>query len=249
LIYLHKILPLFLSPLFLILVMMGVGIITRKRLWVVAAALLLYVASIPLTSMALMRLLEGPPAKLATEDAPIVDAIVVLGGMIEWVQTSRGIASEWGDPDRFWDGVALFKAGRAPLLVFTGGKLPWQLGDETEGEVLKRYAQFMQVPAGSIWVTEKVENTAEEAQAVAKMLQPAKRKIILVTSAFHMNRAKGLFDQLGFEVFPFPVDFKAAASVSSVTSLLPSPNALGGTDLCIRELFGRLYYQVRRHLH
>jgi hypothetical protein len=29
---------------------------------------------------------------------------------------------EWGDPDRFFGGIALFKAGKAQKLVFTGGK-------------------------------------------------------------------------------------------------------------------------------
>ena len=249
LIYFHKILHVFVSPIILILALLLLGIFKRRRAFVAAAALILYVASIPLISVNLLRSIEGDFVKLTPQDTPVSDAIVVLGGMIDWIQTSHGIATEWGDPDRFWDGVDLIKANRAPLLIFTGGKLPWQLGQETEGEVLKRYAQLLQVPSEQILVTERVENTADEAKAVAKMLDPAKRKIILVTSAFHMSRAKALFDQLGFDVFAYPVDFRSAGKLDGWTAFLPSPSALSSTDLCLREWLGRMYYRVKAYLY
>ena len=214
-----------------------------------AAFLILYVASMPFTSMNLIRAVEGNSLKLVVEDVPNADAIVVLGGMIDWIRTSHGVAPEWGDSDRFWDGVALLKADKAPKLIFTGGKLPWQLGDETEGDVLKRFAVIAQVSEKQILVTGKVQNTADEAHAVAQVLEPSKIRIILVTSAFHMNRAKALFDKQGFEVFSYPVDFKVGSGVDWSTAFLPNPNALVSTDLCIRELLGRLYYRVRSRLH
>ena len=33
---------------------------------------------------------------------------------------------EWGEPDRFFGGIALFKADKAQKLVFTGCKMPCQ---------------------------------------------------------------------------------------------------------------------------
>ncbi len=238
----------FLSPLLIVLVLMLLGFLIRRRLLVFAAFLILYSASVPFTSTALLQLVEGDVLKLAVEDAPKADAVVVLGGMIDWIKTKDGIAPEWGDPDRFWDGVALLKADRAPKLIFTGGKLPWQLGEETEGEVLKRFAVMAQVPEEKILVTGKVQNTADEANAVAEALNASKIRIILVTSAFHMNRAKALFDQRGFDVFAYPVDFKVGAGIDWGTAFLPNPNALVGTDLCVRELLGRLYYRVKSYV-
>jgi len=52
------------------------------------------------------------------------DAIVVLSGMLEINGVGDSAYVEWGDPDRFFGGMALFKAGKAPRLVFTGGKIP-----------------------------------------------------------------------------------------------------------------------------
>ena len=239
----------FLSPLLIVLVLMLLGFLIRRRILVFAAFLILYSASVPFTSTALLQIVEGDALKLAVEDAPKADAVVVLSGMIDWIQTNNGIAPEWGDSDRFWDGVALLKADRAPKLIFTGGKLPWQLGEETEGDVLKRFAMIAQVPEAQIVVSDKVENTEDESLAVAKMLDPQQSRIILVTSAFHMPRAKALFDQRGFDVFAYPVDFRAGGGLDWRTAFLPNPNALAGTEFSIRELIGRLYYRLKSQLN
>lgn len=103
-IYLNKVLPIFVSPLGLVLILLMVAIYQRRRSLIVSAAIILYVASAPFTSYYLLRSIEGGAIKLMPEDAPESDAVVVLGGMIDWVQTRSGVATEWGDPDRFWDG-------------------------------------------------------------------------------------------------------------------------------------------------
>ena len=87
-----------------------------------------------------------------------------------------------------------------------------------------------------------VENTADEAVAVKELISPSKR-IILVTSAFHMYRAKRLFEKQGFEVIPYRVDYKASGN-NQVTFMdfLPSAMNLELTEIAIREIIGRLYY-------
>ena len=143
-----------------------------------------------------------------------------------------------------WCSVVL--ANKAPKLVFTGGKLPWQQSDQTEGEVLSRYAQMMQVPANKILVTETVENTEQEAHAVRKVLGQTTKTIILVTSGFHMQRAKALFEQSGFEVFAYPVDV-TGQSTEQITAInfLPNADALARSSLAVREYLGRFYYQLK----
>ena len=89
---------------------------------------------------------------------------------------------EWGDPDRFFGGITLFKAGKAQKLIFTGGKMPWNKTNKTEGEVLKGYAISNGIPSEKIFVTKDLGNTAEEVVAVNEIISKSKR-IILVTSA------------------------------------------------------------------
>jgi uncharacterized SAM-binding protein YcdF (DUF218 family) len=162
--------------------------------------------------------------------------------MLEINEVEDSTYVEWGDPDRFFGGLTLFKAGKAQKLVFTGGKMPWDKSKKTEGEVLKEYAISSGIPSEKIFVTKDVENTADEAVAVKELTSPSKR-IIIVTSAFHMYRAKRLFEKQGFEVIPYKVDHKLGRNKEMlIMDLLPNAESLKLTESGIRELIGRMYY-------
>jgi hypothetical protein len=65
---------------------------------------------------------------------PEADAIVILsGGRVP--APGDPPLSEWRDADRFFGGIDLYRAGRAPLLIFTGG---WAQFDE-EWHPIVRY--------------------------------------------------------------------------------------------------------------
>ena len=162
--------------------------------------------------------------------------------MLEINEVGDSTYVEWGDPDRFFGGIALFKAGKAQRLIFTGGKMTWDKAKKTEGEVLKEYAIPNGIPSEKIFVTKNVENTADEALAVKELIGTSKR-IILVTSAYHMYRAKRLFEKQGIEVIPFKVDYKVARSLkTTIMDFLPDGESLKQTERGIRELVGRLIY-------
>lgn len=206
---------------------------------------MLYVGSMPIVGGELLRLVETKSIRLEPSDMPKADAIVVLSGMLTWVPAKNGLVQEWGDPDRFWGGIELIKADKAPLLIFTGGKLPWELGQGNEGDYLKKYAQLLSVPEQKIIVTPDVQNTEDEANEVERILK-TRRDIILVTSAFHMARAKSTFESKGFRVSAYPVDFKVSENAINVMSFLPSPGGVWQTDLAIRELIGVAFYKLKR---
>jgi uncharacterized SAM-binding protein YcdF (DUF218 family) len=152
---------------------------------------------------------------------------------------------EWGDPDRFFGGIALFKAGKAQKLVFTGGKMPWDKVKKTEGEVLKEYAISNGISSEKILVTKDVENTADEALAAKELISSDKR-IILVTSAFHMIRARKLFEKQGFIVIPYKVDYKTSQNKDTdFMDFLPSSGNLELTEIGIREIIGRIFYLIK----
>jgi len=72
-----------------------------------------------------------------------------------------------------------------------------------------------------------------------------KPRIILVTSAFHMRRARMLFERQGFEVEPFPVDFQTSDRPTiNVLSFIPSAHALAKSETAMREGVGMLYYLI-----
>jgi len=245
-IYLHKILPVFLLPTGLILGLLLLGLITRRRSPIWAALLLFWLCSTPLLSDRLIAAVEHHGHRLDPTSLPTADAIVVLSGMLKTVPgpDASGV-SEWDQAsDRFWGGLDLYRAGKAPRLIFTGGWVPWSPNTPPEGQQLQAIAQAQGIPSSAITVTGKVNNTAAEAQAITTLLPP-NPTILLVTSAFHMPRAQHLFEQTGATVIPYPVDFYSRSPEPfNLLHLLPTANAFQHTELAWRELIGRAYYGV-----
>ena len=240
-IYLHKILPALASPLGLCLLLVLLGLLLNARRWVLRGILILIVCALPATSNVLWRQLERGHALQDPSDAPTAEAIVVLSGMLRAVPSGDGFAYEWSEAaDRYFAGVDLALAMKAPKLIFTRGAQPWSAG-APEGEVLFERARRDLVPEGMLALTPPVDNTAQEAQAVAEMLDP-KAKVILVTSAFHMPRAQALFQDAGLDVTPWPVDFRASANKVTPMDFIPSAGGLSGTSAALREFLGRAYY-------
>lgn len=245
-IYLSKILPLFVLPLGVSLMLLCWGLIRRTRWPIVAAFVLLWTMGTPGVSGRLFRYVEGGAVRLTAAEAPVAQAIVVLSeGRV--VAPGPARISEWTDGDRFFGGIELWQAGRAPLIVFTGNWLPWDPQAPLEGDVLAGYARAMGIPTENILTTGRISNTADEAQAVAALLRtrlPEHPRVLLVTSAFHMNRAARLFTAAGLTVERFPVDFAGGAGGSSVLDWLPTAGALSQSQTALREIYGMWYYRL-----
>ena len=241
---LNKLLPFFLSPFFLLVAIAALAIWMRRRGVAFASLAMLWLLSLPVVSDSLWRSIEQHALRPSITNAPTAQAIVVLGGMTWDIRGEQGMETEWNEnADRFWAGLDLFKAGKAPRLFLMAGRLPWEKNQKTEGHWLKEKAIELGVPADKIWLSPEVQNTFQEAQAVAKELPSG--RILLVTSAFHMPRARAVFEAQGLSVSAFPVDFRVVENETTVLDFLPDPGALAITSSAMRELLGRAYYWVR----
>lgn len=245
-IYLHKILPIFFLPIMLFIIVLLIGLIKNKKIIIYIDITLLYILSTPIFSNNFFKLVEGDKYRKQISAIDITEAIVVLSGMLEINESGYSTYIEWKDPDRFFGGLALFKAEKAQKLVFTGGELSLDKIKKTEGEVLKEYAISNGIPSEKIFVTKRVVNTADEAVAVKELIS-SNKTIILVTSAFHMYRAKYLFEKQGFIVIPYKVDYKTSPNNGiRIIDFLPSARNLELTETGIREIIGRLFYLIKR---
>lgn len=231
-----------LSPIFVVFLLVIFGTLASKKKICIIGAALLYILSTPFVANEAFRYLEGYAVRKPLYDVDNAKAIVVLSGMLTWAPTKEGSTPEWTDPDRFFAGIELFKAGKAPELIFTRGSAPWLDGKQLEGEYPKQLAVLIGISESSIRLTQKVYNTEEEAK---NLPLPEGTRIILVTSAFHMRRAKLIFEKAGFEIDPYPVDFKVdQKSRPSLMELLPDSQALNNSSIAVRELFGFAYYKI-----
>ena len=96
------------------------------------------------------------------------------------------------------------------------------------------------------WVEAQSRNTAENA-ANLRALLPYER-IILVTHALHMPRAKAVFAAKGFSVDPAPMGYQSGPSVTyGLFDCLPSAGALSLSRAVLHEWLGIAYYRLRHH--
>jgi len=248
---LSKLLPLFVLPLGISLMLLMWGLARRRRGPMVVALLVLLVSSNPFVGRFAIRSAENWAERQPVAQVAPADAVVVLSAGRSLAPGQDAI-SEWQDANRFFGGVDLFEAGKAPLLVFTGAWISWEPEAPREGDVLREYAVRLGVPRDRVLVTDVVANTADEAREVLRVLAPRLSqppRVLLVTSAFHMPRAAAQFRMAGIVVDPFPVDFWfSAGSRTTILSFFPSVGALTQTHTALRELYGRAYHWLRDRL-
>ena len=244
-IYLHKILPLLVSPLSIVLIIILIGTFFKSKKISLLGLLILIFCSVPIISNKLIFYLEKDYSLQSVKDVTKADAIVVLSGMISTINSKEKLSYEFNDSiDRILSGIDLFKEDKASFLILTNGKMPWSVGIP-EGEYLKDFSIKYGIPEDRILLTDNVQNTDQEAISVKKLLKTNEVNIILVTSAFHMSRAKKVFEAANIKVIPFAVDFKTPIKKITIIDFIPSANSLKDTSHFFREMIGRLYYNLK----
>ena len=156
-IYLHKILPTFVLPIMLVIIVILIGLIKDKKKLIYIAVGVLYILSTPIFSNNIFKLVEGSEYRKPISAIDSADAIIVLSGMLQINEVGDSTYIEWGDPDSFFGGIALFKAGNAQKLIFTGGKMPWDKAKKTEGEVLREYVSKSGIASDTIFTSKNAE--------------------------------------------------------------------------------------------
>ena len=241
-IYLHKILPLLVSPLSIVLIIILIGTFFKSKKISLLGLLILIFCSVPIISNKLIFYLEKDYSLQSVKDVTKANAIVVLSGMISTINSKEKLSYEFNDSiDRILSGIDLFKEDKASFLILTNGKMPWSVGIP-EGEYLKDFSIKYGIPEDRILLTDNVQNTDQEAKSVKKLLKTNEANIILVTSAFHMPRAKKVFEAANIKVIPFAVDFKTPIKKITIIDFIPSANSLKDTSHFFREMIGRLYH-------
>jgi uncharacterized SAM-binding protein YcdF (DUF218 family) len=134
-----------------------------------------------------------------TDQARPAQAIVVLG-------TAQ--YNGWPGPvfrARLDRAIELWRAGYAPLLVVTGGKMP---GDGyTEAEAAWAYLTDAGVPAEAIVAENAASDTWESMQGIAALLQPRGiDQVIVVSDGFHLFRARMMARDVGLQAWGSPAE-------------------------------------------
>ena len=58
----------------------------------------------------------------------------------------------------------------------------------------------------------------------------------MVTSAFHMPRAKKVFEAAKINIIPFPVDYKRKDKKTTLLDYIPTASSFGSTSYFFKEI-------------
>ena len=192
----------------------------------------------PAASHALRSTLEAKAGPADLDALQPAEVAVVLGGGVSGPRPgTRPYPNLESAADRVWHAARLHLAGRARILLLSGGTVRAEEGPESLA--MQTLLRDLGVPAEATLLESRSTNTAESARFCAEILrQQSLKRITLVTSALHMRRARLEFEQAGLEVQPAATDFESLGRSTVLRDWIPSTKALDSSARAFKEAVG-----------
>lgn len=164
------------------------------------------IALFPLGAWLLAPLEDSYPPQTAPEH---VDGLIILGGFEDFAAQELSRQFAVGPAaDRIFEGLALARRFPQAQVVLSGGSGDPRRPDYAGADVAYAHAIALGFAKDRFVIEETSRNTYENAVNTLAMVQIAEGDTwLLVTSAFHMRRAMGIFCAQGVRLVPYPVDY------------------------------------------
>ncbi|MBD2538237.1 YdcF family protein [Coleofasciculus sp. FACHB-SPT36] len=257
--FLSKLLPLFIYPLGIACVLMIVALVLlwKRPRWaavpIVLALIALLVGSNGWVENSLLRSLEWqnlPPSEL-----PTAEAIVILGGATKSALPPRPSVDLSEEGDRVFYGAQLYREGKAPVVIASGGRIDWRGSGAPESADMAVILETLGVPKSAILQDPSSLNTYENAVNVRQILEKQGiRRVLLVTSAMHMPRSLLIFKRQGIQAIPAPTDFLVTEAdflesnrslQARILNVLPDAERLHRSTRALKEYIGTGIYRLK----
>ena len=205
-----------------------------------AAVVWLWLWSMPVASDFLRGWIEAQAGPRLLTGLDPVEVMVVLGGGVSGAYPPQRPNPDLGrSADGVWHAARIYQAGMAKRIVLSGGIVP--TGKDSEAEAMRKFLVDLGVPAGVVTLEKRSTSTTENALNVKELLaRTGTEKVLLVTSALHMPRARRCFENVGLKVVPAPTDFEVIPVPPEMLRFLPDAQALEGSSRAFKELVGWL---------
>ena len=175
---------------------------------------------------------------------------ILLGGITSYDRESKegffNISS-----DRFIQTALLYKKGHIKKILVSGGQNGILKEDDfSEAAFIKKNLIVLGIPAHDTFTEEQSRNTIENAVFCKSILKANgldnNKSIVLITSSFHMQRARAIFEKQGFKIRTYPCAFSIlpGAGKFKLHYLIPSTKAMDWWQTFLKEFIGRFYFAI-----
>ena len=254
--YIAKGLWFLLQPSTLIALLIGYGAILIWTGWarwgrrfVTIGAILLLVAGLSPLGNALILPLEDRFPRANLDDPPPPTGFIILGGAEDrLVGDARGAPALNEASERIVEAVMLARRFPEAKIAFSGGDAGILYKSSSEAEGARDAAHRARRVAGPADPRGEVARHLRERRNISRRSSPARAKLgpgkrwLLITSAYHMPRAMGAFRQAGFNVEPWPVDYRTRGKADLTRPFDKVSEGLRRVDVASREWAGLLAY-------
>lgn len=219
----------------------------RKRKALVLSAVFLFFFSNAFIMDEAMRAWEEPAIHRDSIDQPY-DYAVVLSGMITYDSKLDRIDFQ-GGIDRLLQAVDLYNHGMVGKIYISGGSGSI-LEDFDEADLLKKYLVNTGISEKDIACESLSRNTYENAvNAAAYFGEAGDKRLLLITSAYHMKRAKACFEKQGLTIDVYPANrFSGPRKFVFDHLFIPDAGTLARWNALFHEIFGYTVYWIMGYL-
>lgn len=253
--YLSQFLSFLAMPLTIVLILIVGGAVFiqkkwgKKMLWI-GIGLLLFFTNPFLSNLAL---LAWEPDFKSFEEIETHEIGIVLTGVTNLSKTAYDRTFFNKGADRITHALQLYRMGKIKKILITGGTGLNPVNPQSEAEVLKRFLLMTGVPESDILIEDQSKNTAQNAKFTRAFLEKngisIDQEFVLITSAFHMARAKGCFDKEGLKTVTFPVDYYSHEVKYDIPSLIyPDAESISYWHKLVKEWIGIAVYKATGYL-
>jgi uncharacterized SAM-binding protein YcdF (DUF218 family) len=253
--YLAKAVWFVLQPSTLIALLIGYGAILiwtgwarwGRRFVTIGAILLLVVGLSPLGN-ALIVPLEDRFPRADLDVSPPPTGIIILGGAEDRLVGSARKAPTLNEAgERLLEGAILAHRFPDAKIAFSGGDAGILYKSDSEAEGAAALLTQLGIARDRLILESDARDTYENAAYLKKELRgrgelDLTKRWLLITSAYHMPRSIGAFREAGFDVEPWPVDYRTRGPEDAMRPFDKVSEGLRRVDTAMREWVGLVAY-------